>query len=257
MATNRRDRTGSDLREDVREAIECAWPDGVVEMAFDSDGSWFWDVYPKLASAIQRIRGAQLVHEREPEGGPVWSDGSDAEEDPPDDREPPRSWHLFFVCPEGEAFNYKIEIEGIAEPDWDGDEDEGELPMETVAGSGRTGWAVAVSLIAPFAVITLSDMETYEDGASSEPTLESYAFTETGRIDPEAEFLKFKGEQAFQILLKLRGRIWDILDKHGIGVLPETEWHKPVPWLQADEDVFVGTGGEPVRVLDALFFEGL
>lgn len=100
-------------------------------------------------------------------------------------------------------------------------------------------------------------METFEDGSFSEPTLESQGFTETGqRMDPEAEFLKLKGEHAFQILLKLRGRICDILKKHGIGVLPETEWRKPVPWLQADEDVFVGTAGEPVRVLDALFFEG-
>ena len=74
MATKHRQHTtrrdpGSDLREDVREAIERAWPDGVVEMAFDSDESWFQDVYPKLVSAIQRIKGAQLVREREPEGG--------------------------------------------------------------------------------------------------------------------------------------------------------------------------------------------
>jgi hypothetical protein len=115
-----------------------------------------------------------------------------------------------------------------------------------------------VSLLAPFAVITLSGMETFEDGSSSEPTLESNAFTETGqRVDPEAEFLKFKGEQSFQILLKLRGRICDIPGKHGIVVLPEAEWHKPVPWLRADEDVLAGTAGEPVRVLDGLFFEGL
>ena len=198
------------------------------------------------------------MHEREPEGGPAWFDDSDPEVDSPGIQEASRSYHLFFVCPEGEAFNYETEIVSIAERDWDGNEDESELPMETVAGSGRTGWSVAVSLIAPFAVVTLSDMETYEDGSSSGPTLESHAFSETGqRTDPEAEFLKFKGEQAFQILVKLRGRICDILDKHGIGVLPETEWRKPVPWLRADEDVFVGTGGEPVRVLDALFFEGL
>jgi hypothetical protein len=111
MATNRRDRPGSDLREDVREAIERAWPDGVVEMAFDSDESWFQDVHPKLASAIRHIKGTQLVLEREPEGGPAGFDDSDPEEDPPDDQEPSRSYHLFFVCPEGEAFNYETEIE--------------------------------------------------------------------------------------------------------------------------------------------------
>ena len=139
MATTHRRHTtirrnpGSDLREDVREAIERAWPDGVVQMAFDSDDSRFWDVYPNLASALQRIRGAQPVHERDPEGRPAWFDCSDAEEDPPDDQEPSRSYHLFFACPGGEAFNHKTETESIAEPDWEVDEDKSELPREAVA----------------------------------------------------------------------------------------------------------------------------
>ncbi len=141
-----------------------------------------------------------------------------------------------------------------------GEEEEGEMewPMGAVAGTGRTGWSVAVSLLAPFAVITLSDIEIFEDGTTFEPSIESQGFTATGqRIDPEAEFRKFKGEQAFAILLELRGRICDILDRYRIGVLPEEEWRKPVPWLRADEEVFVGNEGEPVRVLDALFFEEL
>lgn len=256
MATGRS--PGSGVREDVREAIERAWPDGVVEMAFDPDESWFRDFYPKLASAFRRIKSAQLEYEREPQPEPVWFDHSDPDEDPPDDREPSRSYHLFFICPNGEAFSYETEIESMGAPDWDGDEDDGELPVETVAGNGRTGWATAVSLIARFAVITLSDMAIYEDGSFSEPAIEPQGFTETGlRIDPEAEFLKSKGEQAFQTLLTLRGRISDILEKHGVGVLPETEWRKPVPGLRADAGVFAGTAGEPVRVLDAFFFEGL
>jgi hypothetical protein len=226
-------------------------------MAFDSDESYFWDVHPKLAAAIQRIKGAKLVHEREPEDGPVWFDHADSEEDPPDDQERSRSYHLFFVCPEGKAFTYKTERESLGEP---GEEDEGEneWPMETVTGTGRTGWSVAVSLLAPFAVITLSDMETFEDSSTSDPSIESHGFTEMGqRIDPEVEFRKLKGEQALNILLKLRGRICDILSRYGIGVLPEEEWRKPVPWLRADDGVFVGIVGEPIRVLDALFFEEL
>jgi hypothetical protein len=251
--------SGSDLRDDVREAIERVWPDGVVEMAFDSEESWFPAVYPKLASAVRRIGGARLVHEKEPEPQPVWfRDSDDEEEFPPDDLEPSRSYHLFFVCPAGEAFNYATEIESFAERDCEGDEDGSESPREVAAGTGWTGWSVSVSLLAPFAVITLSDMATFEDGASSEPSLERHAFTETGEgFDPEAEFLKFNGEQPFQVLLKLRDRICGILDKHGIVVLPEAEWRKPVPWLRADDAVFVGTTGEPIRVLDALFFEGL
>jgi hypothetical protein len=249
------------LRDDVREAIERAWPDGVVEMAIDSEESWFTVVYPKLASALRRIRGAQLVQEQEPHPEPAWfhdSDDEDEEDFPPDDLEPSRSYHLFFVCPEGEAFSYATEIETFAEPDWDRDEDGSESAREVVAGTGRTGWSVGVSLLAPFAVITLSDMSTFKDGSSSEPSLEPQAFTETGqRIDPEAEFRKSKGEQAFQVLMKLRDRICGILDKYGVVVLPEAEWLKPVAWLRADEAVFAGTAGEPIRVLDAFFFEGL
>jgi hypothetical protein len=238
---------GADLRDDVREAIERPWPNGLVEMAFDSDESYFWDVYPKLGAGIQRLRGASLVHEREPEGGPVWFDDSDLEDDPPDEQEHSRSYHLFFVCLEGKAFTYETEVESLAE-----------LGQKVVAGTGRTGWSVAVSLLAPFAVITLSDMVTFEDGSISEPAIESMGFIETGqRIDPQAEFKKFKGDQAFELLLKLRGQICGILNRYGIGALPEEEWREPVPWLRAGEEVFAGTGGEPVRVLDALFFEGL
>ncbi|MGI8745111.1 MAG: hypothetical protein ACR2NN_21575 [Bryobacteraceae bacterium] len=67
--------------------------------------------------------------------------------------------------------------------------------MEAVAGKGRTGWSVAVSLLAPFAVIA-GDMETFDDGSTSEPTIESQGFTEMGqRIDPEPEFRKSKARR--------------------------------------------------------------
>jgi hypothetical protein len=254
----RRRNPDADPRRDVREAIERAFPDGVVEMAFDSDESYFWDVHPKLGAAIQRLKGARLVHEREAEGGPIWFDDSDPEEDPPDDHVRPRSYHLFFVCPKGEAFTYECEIESLAEPGWEEDSNGDEMPMETVAGSGRTGWSVAVSLLAPFAVIILGDMETFEDGSISEPSIESRGSAEAGQpIDEEAEFRKSKGEKAFQILLKLRRGICDILSRYGVSVLPEEEWRKPVPWLRADEEVLVETMEKSIRVLDALFFEGL
>ena len=247
------------IREDIREALNRAWPDGVIEMTFDSEDSYFGDVYPTLAAALRRIKGSHLAHEIEAEAEPVWFDDSDSGEDLPDDREPSRSYHIFFVCPDGEEFTYETEIESLAEPGGlDEGEDEAEWPMEAVSGTGTTGWCVAVSLLAPFAVITLSDREVFEDGSASEPSIESRGFTEAGqRIDPEAEFLKFKGEQAFEKLLKLRGRIVDILDRYGIGVLPEEECRKPVSWLRADPGVLVGIAGDPIRALDALFFEGL
>ena len=90
----------SSQRKDVREALDRLWPEGLVEMSFDSDESYFWVVLPKLQRAFHRIPHAQLLQEREPAGGPIWWDGSDPEEDPPDEQVRSRSYHLFFVSPE-------------------------------------------------------------------------------------------------------------------------------------------------------------
>jgi hypothetical protein len=251
------------LRKDVREAIDRVWPDGIVEMSVDPDESYFCGAHPKLLRAFRRLPSAQLLHEREGEGGPIWWDGSDPEEDPPDEVERSRSYHVFFVSPEGEAFTFETEAEGIVEPEFMTEEFEeagwGEdPPVSRIPGTGRTGWVVAVSLLAPFAVIELGDVATSEDGSTTEPEIESYAETEDGeRINQEEHFRKFAGAQAYKILLKLRAKISAILEKCGITVLPAEEWRKPVPWLRGGEETLVGIEGRPVRVLDAFFFEEL
>ena len=45
-------------------------------------------------------------------------DGSDPEEDPPDEQLRSRSDHLFFVGPEGEPFTFDAEAEGTTEPEF-------------------------------------------------------------------------------------------------------------------------------------------
>ena len=95
------------------------------------------------------------------------------------------------------------------------------------------------------------------NGSRTEPSLES-GFTETGeRTDPETEFRESKGERAFETLLQLRGQLCAILEKFRIQVIPPEECRKGVPWLRAGEEVLVAAQGEPIRVLDALFFEAL
>jgi hypothetical protein len=125
MSTKARKRsTGSpqkqnaSLRKDVQAAMDRVWPDGIVEMSFDRDASYFCEVHPKLSSALHRIPHAQLLREREGEGGPIWWGDSDPEEDPPDDMKNSRSYHLFFVSPEGESFTFETETEGISEPEF-------------------------------------------------------------------------------------------------------------------------------------------
>ena len=60
------------LRRDVQEAIDCIWPDGILEMSLDPYESYFFELHPKLSRALRRIRNTRLVYEREAHGGPVW-----------------------------------------------------------------------------------------------------------------------------------------------------------------------------------------
>ncbi len=252
---------GTGLRRDVREAIERIWPDGIVEMPFDLDESYFFELHPKLSRALRRIRSTRPTHEREAEGGPVWWEESDPEEDPPDEIERERSYHIFFVSPEGEGFTFETEAEGITESEcmtadfadagWGEDP-----PVGRISGSGRTGWIAAVSLLAPFAVIELGDMVAFEDGSTTEPEIESYGETVDGElIDPEKNFQKVSGARAYKTIMSLRAKIADILEGFGIAVLPAEEWRKPAPWLRGTEETLIGVNGKPVRVLDAFFFE--
>jgi len=115
-----------------------------------------------------------------------------------------------------------------------------------------------VSLLARFAVVSLNDILTFEDGSTSEPETESCAQTEEGELitNSEAHWLAFHGEAAFVILQKLRGEIVSILKREGITVVQEDEWRKPVPWLRGGEGIFA-CSSEPIRVLDAFFFDAL
>jgi hypothetical protein len=182
-------------------------------------------VLPKLQKAFGRIERARLQREIEPDAG-----GGD-------DGDGLRSYYLFFISPRGAAFEYETEIE-----DEDG----------AVKGDGTIGWSAAASLLAPFAVVTMSEMEAFEDGSVTEPSIES-GLSEGGQpYEAEASYRRQTGEQAYGTLLQVRDQIGAILEKHWISVLPQAEWSKPVPWMKAGDDVVVG---DCVRVLDALFFE--
>jgi hypothetical protein len=250
----------ANLRKDVQEAIDRVWPAGTVEMPFEWDDSYFHRVQKKLSGTFDRIPHARLF-EREAEREPIWWDDADPEDDLPDNMERSRSYHVFFVSPDGEAFAYETEIETVNEPEFMTEDFEeagwGEgPPVVRVQGKGRTGWAVAVSLLAPFAVIELGDVAVYEDGATDEAEIESYAYTADGkRIDLEEQFRKMKGAEAYKTLLGLRAKIAGILERCGIAVLPAEEWRKPVPGLRGGEDTPMGIQGRAVRVLDAFFFE--
>ena len=77
---------------DIAAAIQQAWPDGVIEMPCDEDESWFGDAYPKLQSAFEQIKDSTLLHEREPEGAPLWPITDAGDDDPAYECEPSRSY---------------------------------------------------------------------------------------------------------------------------------------------------------------------
>jgi hypothetical protein len=254
---------GRGLRRDVQEAIDRTWPDGIIEMSVCPDESYFAGLHPKLSRALRRIRNTSPVYEREADGGPVWWEESDPEEDPPDEIERSRSYHTFFVSPDGEGFTFETETEGVTEPEfmtqdfaeagWGEDP-----PVSRISGSGRTGWVVAVSLLAPFAVIELGDMVTFEDGSTTDPEIESYGQTADGEpVDPEGNFRETCGARAYKTIVSLRAKITDILEEFGITVVPAEEWRKPAPWLRGTEEILIGLDGKAIRVLDAFFFESL
>jgi hypothetical protein len=131
-------------------------------------------------------------------------------------------------------------------------------PVSRISASGRTGWVVAVSLIAPFAVVELGDMIAFEDGRTTEPESESHGLAADGeRIDPEEDFREVYGTHAYKAIVSLRAKIADILEGFRITVLPAEEWRKPVPWLRGTEETLIGLDGAAIRVLDAFSFESV
>jgi hypothetical protein len=230
------------LRKDVKEAIGRLWPDGIVKMNVDYEDSWFLKVQPKLARALKGLKGAHLLFEREADGNPVWRPESDPEQEPPDECERSRSYHLYFIVPEGVAFEFTTDTEDYIE---------GRLEM--VHGDGQTGWCVAVSLLAPFAVIALGERIAHDNGDIMEPMIEMGLETMGGDpIDPERHFSEMVCEEAFSHLMAVRGKIAAALEKFDVTVLPAEEWRKRAPRFRLGGDVSAQT---PVRVLDTLFFE--
>ena len=236
-----------DLPQQLVDAIRQAWPDGVIDMPSDLDEASFWDVYPKLKASLSRIAGTAAMYEREPQAGPQWDDVSDPGQDPPDWDAESRSYHLFFLPLVDGRFRFETDT---LEPGEDGIE-------RRVADEGRIGCAVGISLIAPFAIVTLDQMEVFEDGSRSEPDIQPHIFDLDGRaVDMDEHFKEMVEDEGLAILRKVRADVVSILNQHQIAVISGEDLAKPVPWLRAGSDVFLGGAGEPITVRDAFFFHG-
>jgi hypothetical protein len=217
-------------------------------MPVDSDAAPFWDVYPRLKAALSGIPRGAVLYEREPRGGPVSGETSNPDEDPPDWHAESRSYCLFFVSAMDERFKFATDT---IEPDEEGIE-------RRFQGEGRIGYVVAVSLVAPFAVVTLDQMEVFENGSESEPDVEPHIFSLDGRkLDPEDHYRELVDEAGLTVLRALRADIVRVLGECAVVVIPEEDLERPVRWLRASEEVVVGLTGEPITVRDAFFFRGV
>ncbi len=244
--------TDTKLQPDVRAAIDTLWPGGVVDLSFDEEESYFAGIQVKLGRDLRRIPGSRLLHEREAAPEPAWRE-SDPDEDPPDETSRSRSYHSFFLRPDGADFTFESETEGWQE---DLEDEWAEPSTSTIRGEGSSGWVVAVSLLAPFAVIEFADFSTFEDGSCSEPELDPFYQDANGkRIDPEQAFRAANSTQTGEVLTNLHKSISEVLAKYGISVLPRQEWSKPVPRLTASEGTIAAVKPGALRVLDAFFLE--
>jgi hypothetical protein len=138
----------------------------------------------------------------------------------------------------------------ILEPDENGVE-------QRFQGEGRIGCVVGISLIDPFAVVNLDEMEVFENGSRSEPDIVPHIFDLDGRkLDAEAHLREMVDDEGLAILRKLHNDVVAILSDYNIAVISEEDLDKPVPWLRPGQDVSLGGTGEPITVREAFFFHG-
>jgi len=237
----------SDLPKHLADAIRHAWPAGVVDMPVNLYEAPFWKMYPKLMASLLRIARSTVLYEREPQGGPRWGEVSDPEEHSQDWNEGSSSYYQFFISLLDDRFQFDTDI---IEPDEDGIE-------RRFQGEGRIGCVAGISLVAPFAVVKLDQIEVFENGSRSEPSVEPHIFGLDGRkVDLEEHYREMVDDEGLMLLGQLRSQVVRILNDFGVAVIPEEDLDRPVPWLSVGDEVFLGDSGESITVQQALFFHG-
>ena len=252
------------IREDLNAAIRRAHPKGVVDLPLDAEESYLCAVGSKLRAKLARIKGAAILYEHDETGqtgqaGRAPSShgfGNEVESDFEDewgegDPESTASYSMFFVGLTDPALRQPCEIENEVDP---------EEARERVQGKITYGYGVAISLLAPYAVVDPTDLSEYEDGSSTVPDIEAWYQDVKGRRLSAEEFYRAELKAPIlEALDKLRVAIVRVLDSLSIAVLPAGEASKPVPRLRAGKEVFLGQKitGHPINVRDAFFFRGV
>lgn len=242
-------RTAGGIGRDILDAIRKAHPYDTVEKPIGFDESYLKSVYEKLEKALSEIDGTELGYERDADGNescPALSGAATLSRW--DDWH--YSYHLFFVGLAEDRFRYLCDT---LEPAEDGEE-------RRVEGTGMIGCTVAVSLLAPYALVKLRSLERYSETSQTTPELDHPVYSLEGEpIEMQSHFRETMGDEAVEALKSLSSRIARILDSVGIRLLAEDVEEKPVGRLTAAEEVLAGpkVTGKPITVREAFFFQSL
>ena len=180
--------------------------------------------------------------------------------------EPLRSYHVYCVGLRGERFSYPIETETFGEVDVDDEghehdeEDGGDLPGRSarVRGTATVGCTVAVSLLAPVALVMPDVLERSDDGeVMTEPTPHPTRFSLEGQpldaLSPDQPDRQIIGDEGMQEVSALRERIVTLLEALDVAVLTDAEANTTVPGLRAGEGTLLADS-DRITVRDAFFF---
>lgn len=296
---NKQTRENSTIRNDILETLDQIYPDKMIEMWKGMEVSYLEEIYEDLQNDLGEIETAAIEYERDWTGDDLecececegCKECSEADEDedenteentdestdentdenteeeasivgeekeadlvePSEEDNLASSYHLFFLALQGDQYEYECQAEDLDE--------KGNTVF--VNGVGVVGCCVAVSLLAPFALVTPASMEIYDDDSCTFPDIDLHYINsnkETNHLEDyiDANFTGLLEKEDIQGLNDLMNRVATVLDAHGVSLLPPDEGDKPVSWLKPAEDVFIEVPeDENITLKEALFYRGI
>lgn len=243
---NRRKNKPTEIPGDIKKAIEEAFPDNIVRKTVDFQASYFRNTYPILKTELSQIEDTVLSYEQDADKIFLRMNKNGVEE-VEDSYALSSSYHVFFLGLIDEQFHYSCE---------------GEIPvednrMQSFIGTGMIGCLLSVSLIAPYALVKLREIEQYDDGNHTCPDINHAVLSLDGKpIEMEDHYRETFGEEAVSALHETGKSITTIVHSLGITVLPEEMQKTRVPWLQAGNAMKrMEQTGKEMTVQDAFFFQ--
>ncbi len=242
------------LRSDVARALRQAFPDGVIDQAYDEEDSDREELPPKLRRGLARLPEARIAYERGPRAEPTWPEGADRDEDPPEYREFDSSYRLIFVTGPGGLMSFEEDVETTEVSEhlpWEDEPGDAEdTNSVSVRGTVTAGCILALSVIGPFALVDYGALGVYGDESESTPEI-----LDPGEAVRATRYLREQlGNERWRELEALRGRLVRTVEAAGVAVLTPEELGRRVPFLRFGEDVIPE---RTVTVRSALFFQSL